>query len=313
LQRHSYYAYWLAKDSSARIGCLKSTNKVVIVGASVSGHDIALRLRERDKDCSITLISDENYPPYDHFKLIDFISGIIQEKDIFLCSEELYKQQNINFLKGRKAGSLNTQKKLVYFKDKGSISYDILVIASGRSPVLPEIPGARKEGVFRLYALDDARELLKRYFTETVCVVGEDAFALRIAESINEKYKVGVKLLSKKVFDPGLIPKDVEVIDDSVAEIIGEGEAQAVKLASGKAIAISAVIFMGNYKSNLEFLKNTEVAVKDDLVVVNSFMQATVENIFACGSVVRRNSVVISIMLVDNIIRQIKGEAALGL
>lgn len=288
-------------------------NNVVIIGASVSGHDIALRLREKDKDCSITLISEENYPPYDHFKLTDFISGIIPEKDLFLCPEELYKQQNITFLKGKKAGSLNIQKKLVYFKDKGSISYDILVIASGRSPVLPEIPGARKEGVFRLYTLDDTKELLKRYLTETVCIAGEDAFALRIAESISEKYKVEVKLLSSKVFDPGLIPKSVEVIDDSIQEIIGEGEAQAVKLASGKAIAVSAAIFMGNYKSNLEFLKNTEVAVKDDLVVVDSSMQATVENIFACGSVVRRNSVVISIMLVDNIIRKMRGETAQAL
>ena len=288
-------------------------NNVVIIGASVSGHDIALRLREKDKNCQITLISEENYPPYDHFKLTDFISGIIPEKDIFLCPEELYKQQNITFLKGKKAGSLNTQKKLVYFKDKGSIGYDILVIASGRSPVLPEIPGARKEGVFRLYTLDDTKELLKRYFTETVCIAGEDAFALRIAESISEKYKVEVKLLSSKVFDPGLIPKSVEVIDDSIQEIIGEGEAQAVKLASGKAIAISAAIFMGNYKSNLEFLKNTEVAVKDDLVVVDSSMQATVKNIFACGSVVRRNSVVISIMLVDNIIRKMRGETAQAL
>ncbi len=285
-------------------------NNVVIIGASVSGHNIALRLREKDKNCSITLISEENYPPYDHFKLADFLSGIIQEKDMFLCSEDLYKKENINFLKGRKAGSLNTQKKLVYFKDKGSINYDILVIASGRSPVLPEIPGARKEGVYRLYTLDDTKEFLKHYIAEPICIAGEDAFALKISEAISEKYNVEVKLLARKAFDPGLIPKNVEIINDSIREIIGEGQAQAVKLESGKAIAVSAVLFMGNYKSNIEFLKNTEVAVKDDLVVVDSSMQATVKNIFACGSIVRRNSVVISIMLVDHIIRQMRGETA---
>jgi len=283
-------------------------NNVVIIGASVSGHSIAMRLREKDKSCQITLISDENYPSYDHFKLADLINGIVQEKEIFLCYEELYKRENINFLKGRRVGSLNTQKKLIYFKDKGSISYDILVIASGRSPVLPEIPGARKDGVYRLYTLDDAKEFLKHYLMEPVCIVGEDAFALKIAEAVSEKHKVEVKFLSQKAFDPGLIPNNVEVINDSIQEIIGEGQAQAVKLASGKAIAVSAVIFMGNYKSNIEFLKNTEVAVKDDFVIVDGCMQATVKDIFACGSIVHRNSVAISVMLADHIIQQMKGD-----
>jgi len=284
-------------------------NNIVIIGASLSGHNIALRLRGKDKDCRITLISEENYPPYDHIKLADLISGVIQEKDIFLCNEELYRRENINFLKGKKAGSLNTQKKLDYFKDKGSVSYDILVIASGRSPVLPEIPGARKEGVYRLYTLDDTKEFLKRYISEPVCISGENVFALKIAEAITEKYKVEVKLLAHKVFDPGSIPKNVEVINDSIQEIIGEGEVQAVKLASGKAIAVSAVLFIDNHKSNIEFLKGTQVAVKDDLVVVDSCMQTTVKDIFACGSIVHRDSVVISIMLADNIIRQMRGEA----
>ena len=283
-------------------------NNLVIIGASVSGHNIALRLREKEPDCKITIISEESYLPYDHLKLADLISGIISEKDIFLCAEDFYAQQKIDFLKGKKAASLNTRKKLIYFKDKGNISYDFLVIASGRSPALPEIPGARKEGVFRFYTLDDAKAFLKRYIAEPVCVIGSDSLALKLSEAISEKYRVEVKLITRKSFDPGSIPKNVEVIHDSVKEIIGEGQAQAVKLARGKAMSISAVLFMDDYKSNLDFLKNTDVQVKDDLVVIDACMQATVKDIFACGSVVAKNSVVISMMLVDNLIRQMKGE-----
>ncbi len=283
-------------------------NKVVIIGASVSGHNIALRLKGKKPNCEITLISDENYPPYDHFKLADLISGVISEKDIFFCSEDFYLKQSINFLKGKKVASLNTQKKLVYFKEKGNISYDFLVIASGRNPTLPDIPGARKEGALRLYTLDDTKEFLKRYISEPVCVVGSNNFALKVSEVISEKYRVEVKLISRKTFDPGLIPKNVEIIHDSVKEIIGEGQAQAVKLASGKAISISAVLFMDDYKSNIDFLKNTDVRVKDDFVVIDAWMQTTVKDIFACGNVVAKDSVVISMMLVDNIIHEMKGE-----
>jgi len=283
-------------------------NNVVIIGASVSGHNIALRLREKVKGCNITLISEENYPAYDHFKLADLISGVVLEKDIFICSEDFYLKQNINFLKGKKAGSLNTRKKLVYFKDKGSISYDFLVIASGRSPALPDIPGARKEGAYRLYTLDDTKEFLKRYISETVCVAGSDSFALKITEAISDKYGIEVKLLTHRSFDPGLIPKNVQIIHDSIQEIIGEGQVQAVKLAGGKVVSTCAVLFMDNYKSNIDFLKNSDVQVKDDFVVIDGFMRTTAKDIFACGSIVHKDSVVISIMLVDNIIRQMKGE-----
>jgi len=283
-------------------------SNIVIIGATVSSHTIALRLSERLSNSNITLVSEEDYPAYDHLKLADFISGVASEKDMFLCGEDFYTEHKINFLKSKKASILNVQKKSVYFKDRGSINYDFLVIATGKSPVLPDIPGVRKDGVYRLYTLDDVKGFLKRYIAEPVCIVGADVFALKIAEAVTEKYKVEVKLLSCRAFDPGLVPKNVEVINDSIQEIIGEGEAQAVKLACGKAIAISAVLFMDNYKSNIEFLKNTQVAVKDGLVIIDDYMQTTVKNIFACGSITGKDSVVVSMMLADNVIRQAQGE-----
>jgi NAD(P)H-nitrite reductase large subunit len=280
-------------------------NHIVIIGASVSGHNIALRLREKSKECQITLISEEEYPAYDHLKLADLISSVISEKDIFLCSEDSYSKLGINFIKNKKVGSLNISKKLLYFKDKGSINYDILVIASGRSPVIPDIPGAKKEGVYRLYTLNDAKEFIQRYIAHPVCIVGSNSFALKMAEAVSRKYGVEVKLLSCTAFDPSNIPQNTEIINDSITEIIGEGETQAIKLASGKALGVCAVLFMDDYKSNIEFLKETGIKIKDDFVLVDGWMRTNQDNIFACGSVVRKDSVVISMMLVDHIISKL--------
>ena len=280
-------------------------NHIVIIGASVSGHNIALRLREKNKDFKITLISEEEYPAYDHLKLADIIANVISEKDIFLCAEEDYLKLGINFIKNKKVGSLNIAKKQIYFKDKGSINYDILVIASGRSPIIPEIPGAKKEGVFRLYTLSDLLEFTKHYIAHPVCVVGSNSLALKVAEAVSARYGVEVKLLSCSAFDPSAIPENTEIINDSITEIIGEGETQAIKLKSGKALGVCAVLFMDNYKSNIEFLKGTGVEIKDDFILVDGWMRTNQENIFACGSVVRKDSVVISMMLVDQIISKL--------
>ncbi len=281
-------------------------NHVVILGASVSGHNIALRLRDKNKDCRITLISEESYPAYDHFKIADFISGLTSEKDIFLCAEDAYQGYNINFIKNKRAGVVNAARKIIYFKDKGSLDYDILVIASGRSPVIPDIPGSRKKGVFRLYSLDDAKDFLKHYISGPVCVVGNDSFALKVAEAVCDRYKVEVKLLSPSVFDPSLVPDNTEVVHDSLSEILGEGETQAIKLNSGKVFGVCAVLFAGGYKSNIEFLKDTDVRTEDDFILVDGWMSTANKDIFACGSVVRKDSIVISLMLAENIINRLK-------
>ncbi len=285
-------------------------NHVVIIGASVSGHNIALRLREKNKDCQITLISEEEYPAYDHLKLADLISNVISEKDIFLCSEDNYSRLGINFIKNKKVGNLNISKKQLYFKDKGSINYDILVIASGRSPAIPDVPGAKKEGVFRLYLLNDVKEFTRRYIAHPVCIVGSNSLALKVAEAVSRRYGVEIKLLSSAAFDPSAIPQNTEIINDSIVEIIGEGETQAIKLLSGKALGVCAVLFMDNYKSNIEFLKGTDIQTKDDFILVDGWMRTNQDDIFACGSVVRKDSVVISMMLVDHIIGKLTGVGA---
>jgi len=284
------------------------SNRVVIIGASVSGHNIALGLRKKNKDCKITLVSEENYSAYDHLKLADFINGTISEKGIFLCDEGNYLKQDISFIRNKKVAGINIQKGRLYFKDKGGIDYDILVIASGRSPVIPDIPGARKQGAYRLYTLDDAKEFLKRYIAQPVCILGSNSLALKTAESISERYGVEIKILSRAAFAPSDIPPQTEIIHDSLFEIIGEAEVQAVKLKSGKVFSACAVLFMDDYKSNIGFLKGTDIGVKDDFITVNGWMVTNYENIFACGSVVCKDSVVISLMLVDQIINRLAKE-----
>ncbi len=285
-------------------------NHVVIIGASVSGHNIALGIKRKCKDCSITLVSEEGYPAYDHLRIADFISGTIAEKDIFLCDEGFYQKEGIDFIKNKKVGSINTQKSAIYFKDKGSINYNMLVIASGRSPAIPDISGARKEGAYRMYTLDDAREFLKRYIAHPVCIVGSDSLAIKVAEAISERYGVEIKVLSRAAFDPSGIPAKTEIIHDSLAEVIGEGEVQAVKLKSGKVFGACSVLFMDDYRSSIDFLKNTDIRVKDDFIVVDGWMSTNYDNIFACGSVVRKDSIVISMMLVDNIIGRLEKKDA---
>jgi len=294
-------------------------DRIVIIGASIAGHTAAVSLREQDKDCSITLLTQDSHPLYDRRKLALLLSGAIKEEEILLTSEDSLQKIKINFLKEKKAVSVNTGKRVVYFKDKDNIGYDFLVIASGRHPVLPELPGAKKSGVSLLYTLDDYKEFSNRIIREPVCLVGSSQEAVEIAKSIVLKFKAEVKLVSRLTLDTSSLPAEIEVINIPLAEIIGESQAQAVKLEDGKAIGVSCVVFVDTFKNNIDFLKNTDIEMHEDAVLVDEMMRTSAERVFACGIVAKgrkamqatktwEDAMSDSLCLAQTLIKQMKGE-----
>ncbi|MFA5223801.1 MAG: acetyl-CoA decarbonylase/synthase complex subunit alpha/beta [Candidatus Omnitrophota bacterium] len=110
---------------------------------------------------------------------------------------------------------------------------------------LPQIPGARKKGVVLLSSAEDFKKLDDYHINDTVCIDGPFGLALGLAESIRERYKVGVKLVSQdSLQNPKELPADIEIISSPLQEIVGEGRAEAVKFKDGKAVGVCLVIFI---------------------------------------------------------------------
>jgi len=108
---------------------------------------------------------------------------------------------------------------------------------------LPQIPGAKKKGVLYFGPSDDFNKLGEVLVNDTVCIDGPQSAAFNLAKLINEKYKVGVKVVTKDVFT-GQLPKDVEAVNSPIQEIVGEGRAEAVKFKNGSAVGVGLVIFV---------------------------------------------------------------------
>ena len=108
---------------------------------------------------------------------------------------------------------------------------------------LPQIPGARKKGVILLSSEDDFKKIDEYHINDTVCIDGPYGPALNLAESIHEKYKVGVKLVIQDKPQKQL-PEGIEVMNSPIQEIVGEGRAEAVKFKDGKAVGVCLVLFV---------------------------------------------------------------------
>jgi len=108
---------------------------------------------------------------------------------------------------------------------------------------LPQIPGARKKGVVLLSSEDDFKKLDDYLINDTVCIDGPAQAALKLANLIQEKYKVGIKLVDTD-HSANQVSAGIEIINSPIHEIVGEGRAEAVKFKDGKAVGVCLVLFM---------------------------------------------------------------------
>jgi len=261
--------------------------KVVIIGNSAAGFSACRALLDSPLKFELTVVSKEAYPAYSRDRLVDYLAGTIEEKDIFLTGEDFYKSNSVTLLKGCEAVKIDTKRKSVVLKDKTKLTYDYLIIASGQKVNLPELPGKGKEGIFCLYELSEAVKIKESLLLpHTVCVAGQPQLAARIAEAVAPRGKE-VKLISGDALLAPAGADNIEVISGvGLQEFIGEGaELQALKLTNGKVIGTTLVILAGPYAPAAAFLKESEIAVSGGYINVNSAMRTNVENVFACGSI----------------------------
>lgn len=251
--------------------------KIVIIGNSAAGFSACQTLINNSKTNEITVISQEEYPAYRRNLLIDYLEDSQKEEDIFLCGEDFYEKNSINLQKNSEVARLDTKKQFIVLKDKAKINYDYLIIASGQRAGIADIPGKNKDGVFAVNGLSDIKKIKdKLVVSNTICIIGEEKHCNRLAEVITAKDKE-VKVISK---ESGLMPK----------ELIGESQLQALKLSNGKVIGTSLVLFVGSYIASTGFLRETDIATLNGYIITDEFMRTNLENVFACGSVVKNES-----------------------
>lgn len=249
--------------------------KIVIIGNSAAGFNACRTLINNSKTNEITVICQEQYPAYRKNLLVEYLEGSQKEEDLFLCGEEFYEKNSINLQKNSEVLKVDTKKQFIALKDKAKITYDYLIIASGQRADVADIPGKNKDGVFAVNNLSDIKKIKdKLIVSNTICIIGDQEHCSRLEQAITAKDKE-VKVISK---ESGLMPK----------ELIGEGQLQALKLSNGKVIGTSLVLFVGNYIASTDFLTETDIATLNGYIVTDESMRTNLANVFACGSVAKK-------------------------
>src|ERR687889_965764 len=255
--------------------------RLVILGGVAAGTKAASRARRLDPDIEITVYQEEPEPSISECGLPYLLSGVVEERDDLVArTPEKFAEKDIDVLVRHRVERIDANgKNLSVLNLKTSQAfedaYDRLVIATGARAVLPPIPGAELEGVFKLRFLTDSDEI-GRYIGEQspskATIVGGGYIGLEVAENL---CRLGMEVSLIEGEDRVALAYGPEVSEnveaeleangvgvytgEKVDEFTGEGRISGVKF-GGKELETDLVIVGVGIKPNVELA--TEAGVE---------------------------------------------------
>ncbi|KKM04107.1 hypothetical protein LCGC14_1767580 [marine sediment metagenome] len=294
----------------------------VIIGNSAAAIGAIKAIRNRDKTGSVTVISDEPYSIYSRPLISYLLAGKVDENMMFYGKKNFYEENSVGTKLSQAAVELDMDKRIVELENKELVSYDKLLIATGGTPIIPQVEGKGLKGVFTFTKWDDAKNI--KDFIETnllkkAIVIGGGLIGLKATEALIELgLKVTVVELADRILsatfdkrasqmvEDNLRERGIEIIfNNTVVQIEAEGSlnkgswekkrrVSGVVLRDKRKLASDLVIFAIGVKPNVSLVKNTSVKVNRG-ILVNQYMQTCVGNVYAAGDVAEAFDLVMGI------------------
>ena len=170
--------------------------RLVIIGADAAGMSAASEARRADPALEIIAYDRGGYASYSQCGLPYWIGGVVddQEKLIARTVAEFTKQ-TITVNLQHEVTAIDPARGEIHVHDRAgdrefTTPYDALLIATGATPVRPQVPGLDLDGVFVLDVMEDAlaiREYISRYAPRRAVIVGGGYIGLELAENLVER------------------------------------------------------------------------------------------------------------------------------
>ena len=158
---------------------------VVIVGAGHAGGTAAALLRQYGYEDPITLIGEEPIAPYQRPPLSKaWLKGEADADSLALKPESFYAGADIDLRLSATVTEINRDARTVTLEDGKTLSYEVLILATGARARLLDAPGADLDGVQPLRSAADAEALKARLGPgKRAAIVGGGYIGLEAAAS----------------------------------------------------------------------------------------------------------------------------------
>lgn len=289
------------------------TKRIIVIGGSAAGPKAASRARRMDENAEISIYQKASdlsmascgYPYY--------VGGFFDDRDQLLCSPAGVVRDSKFFWNAKKitthvlteVNNIDRKKKVINFTnlttgEKGSASYDKLVIATGATARRPTVPGIDLKGITTLQSLSDAdylRKIKDEGVIKKAVVIGGGLIGIETVEALHlagiditlvELLPQLLTFLDKQM--ARLVERYVQskvnvILRNGLAAFLGEdGVLKAVKLQDGTEIPCDLAVLAVGVTPNTQLAKDAGLEIGErGCIKVNSFMQTSDPDIYAVG------------------------------
>ena len=274
----------------------------MIIGNGVAGTTAAETLRKGDATARIILIGDEPHPLYNRVALPKVLKGITAPERTFIKTLAWHTDNNVELLLNTTVVRIDPERQLVETDTHGAFTYHRLLVATGGTPNLLNVDGARgTKGIYHFQTLDDTTTILDRIRKSKHAIVTGGSF---IAYELTEGFRHhGVRttwMIRGTRFLHRILDAEGGAFVDRLAKAVGvetvygdeiasvnagaDGEISSVNCRSGAIIDCDLLGAGLGLRMRIECLRDTGVKVNRG-IVTNEFLETSVPNIYAAGDI----------------------------
>ncbi len=281
--------------------------KIVIIGNGISGITAARHIRKRSQ-AEIVVISKETDYFFSRTALMYIYMGHMRYKDTKPYEDWFWKKNRIELQRAEVTQIDFENQSLSVMpmgngsgkKDRLSMNYDKLVIATGSTPNKFGWPGQDLANVFGLYSYQDLEQL------ETISpeidhavIVGGGLIGIELAEMLHSRdKKVTLIVREENYWDNVLPPDEAKMVgeqirrnhmdlylDSELEEIIGnkEGKVTSIRTKSGDQLPCQFVGLTAGVHPNIQWLGENSPLETDRGILVDEYLETNLPNVYAIG------------------------------
>lgn len=279
--------------------------RYVIIGGDAAGMSAAMQIVRNEENAEVVTLERGDIYSYGQCGLPYTVSSLIPSTDKLIARtvETFRDKYGIDAKINHDVTRVDTTNKAVYGTNTESgesfeYSYDKLLLATGASPVVPNIKGVNLPGVYTLKTIPDALQIMGNLSRgiEQVTIVGGGYIGLEMAEAFRLLGKQ-VRIIEHgdhlaKIFDSdmaSLIHEEadkhgISVYTNEKVEIL-EGEEWIECVKTDKASYPSDLVLISTgIRPNTKLIEGTGITsgIKG-AIRVNRYMETNVHDVYAAG------------------------------
>lgn len=277
------------------------SRNLVVIGGGAGGASAAAEAKRNDPELNVTILQSGKFVAYASCPTPYYIGDIIKDENRLVArTPEEFRKRGVEVQLDTEAVNINCNANVVETRDNLMLPYDYLVIGTGTTPFVPDIPGRELRGVYSLKNLEDAIHIktwLRERKAKRVVIIGGGFIGLEMSEALHAA-GISTTIIHKDPLPANRWDRELssvmsEELQSHGVEFIGNAQAKAIEKSSSDSLKVitdagewqgDMVLLAVGVRPNATLANATGLTIgKTGAITVNFAQQTSVENIYAVG------------------------------